>query len=304
VDNFCRRFRTVITRMRAMKRWGAVGSTSALQSELTPALAVPEASRGWLLRTGAFVFLAILCAQLWWPRSLTAEPPKGTPRSQTSRQREVPGQVREGIHRTEFQDEARANVGLQRVAQANPKQPHGPAPALIPGIPDLNVNQFVSPQGLSSSLNVWLAVTVLSLAPAILMMSTCFVRFIVVLSLLRQALGTPNLPPNQVLMGLSLLLTLLVMAPVWNESYQQGIRPYTETEVGGARPPFPVVFDNTVRPLRRFMSQQIDKAHNPDAVWMFIEYQRPAPDSPRLKTGVSRKLMTTSHSPFYCQPIC
>ncbi len=229
------------------------------------------------------VMLIVVCGQLWWPRSATAQGPSGAPRTQKTRFQNSPNKANASDLRPDFNIEPRRNPPAGREDEAAPQR----APAgggglpgqLIQGMPNLNVDQFVSPQGLSSSINVWLAVTVLSLAPAILMMSTCFVRFIVVLSLLRQALGTPNLPPNQVLMGLSLFLTLLVMAPVWNESYQQGIRPYTDPPSGASRPSFPVVFENTVRPLRRFMSQQIEKAHNPDAVWMFVEYQRPAKGS-------------------------
>jgi flagellar biosynthetic protein FliP len=227
------------------------------------------------------VLLAIVCSSMWWPKALSAESPKSQAR--TSRTRPFPNAPRDVADPVQFENEVRGNAGIKRVAQADPQRPAPLPEQLVPGIPNLNVDQFVSPQGLSSSLNVWLVVTVLSLAPAILMMSTCFVRFIVVLSLLRQALGTQNLPPNQVLMGLSLLLTLLVMAPVWNQSYQQGIRPYTDPAPGEMRPPIPVVFENSVRPLRRFMSQQIEQAHNPDAVWMFIEYQRPAADSPEAE---------------------
>ncbi len=225
--------------------------------------------------------LAVVCGQLLWPRSAAAQSPNSPSRVQKTRFQNASKQPNTGELRPDFNIEERRNPPANRQPEAAPqRQPAGGLPAqLVPGMPNLNVDQFVSPQGLSSSIQVWLAVTVLSLAPAILMMSTCFVRFIVVLSLLRQALGTPNLPPNQVLMGLSLFLTLLVMAPVWNESYQQGIRPYTEAPAGVSRPPFPVVFENTVRPLRRFMSQQIEKSHNADAVWMFVEYQRPAKGS-------------------------
>ncbi len=242
-------------------------------------------NRPIILKSSLLLLLAVVCSQLWLPRSVTAQSTK-SPRTQTTRQRELLNEPRDGVDRVEFPNEVRGNNGIKRVAQVEPQRPVAPPSQLLPGVPNLNVEQFVSPQGLSSSLNVWLVVTVLSLAPAILMMSTCFVRFIVVLSLLRQALGTQNLPPNQVLMGLSLLLTLMVMAPVWNESYQQGIRPYTSAEPGSTRPPLPIVFENTVRPLRRFMSQQIENAHNPDAVWMFIEYQRPAADSPEAETWI------------------
>lgn len=232
---------------------------------------VTAAAGRWRMLTVA-ALLVVICGQLWWPRPVTAQAQPGAPRAQKTRFAANPNKPPVNEMRPEINFEQRRNPPALRQAEAAPQQPAAP---LMPGLPNLNVDQFVSPQGLSSSINVWLAVTVLSLAPAILMMSTCFVRFIVVLSLLRQALGTPNLPPNQVLMGLSLFLTLLVMAPVWNESYQQGIRPYTDPPAGASRPSFPVVFENTVRPLRRFMSQQIEKAHNPDAVWMFVEYQRP-----------------------------
>jgi flagellar biosynthetic protein FliP len=184
-------------------------------------------------------------------------------------------------------------VRPNRVAQAELRQeerPNAGANGQFPEMPQFKLDQFVnteqlvSPQGLKSSLGVGLVVTIFSLAPAILMMSTCFVRFIVVLSLLRQALGTPNLPPNQVLMGLSLCLTFLVMAPVWNESYQQGVRPYVEATSNESRPNLPAVFDKTVAPIRRFMSQQIERSNNADAVWMFVEYQRPTKNSPAAES--------------------
>src|SRR5215212_2711620 len=88
-----------------------------------------------------------------------------------------------------------------------------------------------SPQKLSSTLQVMLLLTVLSLAPAILLMTTSFVRIVVVLGLLRQALGTQQLPPSQVITSIALFMTLLLMAPVWNETYEKGIRPYTNSEI-------------------------------------------------------------------------
>ena len=87
----------------------------------------------------------------------------------------------------------------------------------------IDVNQMLSPGGLTSTLKVMLLLTVLSLAPSILIMTTCFIRFVIVLGLLRQALGTQQLPPNQVLVSLCLFLTFLVMAPVWTEAYEHGI---------------------------------------------------------------------------------
>ena len=92
--------------------------------------------------------------------------------------------------------------------------------------------KWVSPEGLSSTIQVMLLLTVLSLAPAILLMTTCFVRVAVVLSMLRQALGTQTLPPNQVLTSLAMFITLLVMAPTWKQVYDQSIVPYTNKQIG------------------------------------------------------------------------
>ena len=73
--------------------------------------------------------------------------------------------------------------------------------------------------------------TVLSLAPAVLLMTTCFMRIIVVLSLLRQAVGTQQLPPSQVITSLALFITLLIMSPVWKQVYDQAIVPYTHHQI-------------------------------------------------------------------------
>ena len=90
---------------------------------------------------------------------------------------------------------------------------------------------LTSREGLGSSIKVGLLLAVLSLAPAIVLMTTCYVRVVVVLSLLRQAFGSQQLPPTQVLTALSLFLTLLVMAPVWNTVKTEAIDPYTAEEL-------------------------------------------------------------------------
>ena len=74
-------------------------------------------------------------------------------------------------------------------------------------------------------MQIIILLTVLSLAPAILIMMTSFTRMIIVLSLLRQALGTQQLPPNQVLIGLSLFMTFLVMRPTWERVNEDALRP-------------------------------------------------------------------------------
>jgi flagellar biosynthetic protein FliP len=133
--------------------------------------------------------------------------------------------------------------------------------------------EWTSPQGLASTLQVMLLLTVVSLAPAILLMTTGFVRIIVVLGLLRQALGTQQLPPSQVITSIALFMTLLLMAPVWKESYDKGIRPYTNNEIS-----LNDAFDRGVAPVRRFMGQQIQRTKNDDDVYLFLSYMPEAID--------------------------
>jgi flagellar biosynthetic protein FliP len=126
---------------------------------------------------------------------------------------------------------------------------------------------WTSPQGLASTLQVMLLLTVVSLAPAILLMTTGFVRIIVVLGLLRQALGTQQLPPSQVVTSIALFMTLLLMAPVWNETYEKGIKPYTNNEISLSD-----AFTRGVTPIRKFMSHQIQRTGNDDDVYLFLRY--------------------------------
>ncbi len=112
-----------------------------------------------------------------------------------------------------------------------------------------------------------LLLAVVSLAPAALLMTTCYVRIVVVLSLLRQALGTQNLPPTQVITTLSLFLTLLVMSPVWKQVYDEAVVPYTQHQISGEQ-----AWKSGVAPIRRFMSMQIERAQNTEDVWLFMNY--------------------------------
>jgi flagellar biosynthetic protein FliP len=136
-------------------------------------------------------------------------------------------------------------------------------PAGIAGGPE----QWTSPEGLSSALQVMLLLTVISLAPAILLMTTCFVRIIVVLGLLRQALGTQQLPPSQVITSIALFLTLLLMTPVWKKVYDDAIVPYTERKIG-----LDDAWQAGITPIRRFMSEQIERTDNTADVWLFYRY--------------------------------
>lgn len=138
--------------------------------------------------------------------------------------------------------------------------------ALAPG-------SFITPESMKASLPWLIGATVLSLVPAVLLMSTCFVRFAVVLGLLRQALGTPQVLPNQVLMALSLFLTFTVMTPIWRETYETGWRPYSQSaETSSAA--FERALPKMLAPIRRFMSRQIAASGNDDGVWMLLDLQR------------------------------
>lgn len=150
--------------------------------------------------------------------------------------------------------------------------PNSPARVELPQALSGGPSTWTSPEGLSSAIQVMLLLTVLSLAPAVLLMTTSFIRIVIVLGLLRQALGTQQLPPSQVITSMALFLTLLIMSPVWKESYEQGIRPYSNREIGLAE-----AWDAGIRPIRRFMSEQIHRTGNGDDVWLFLEYMPAAP---------------------------
>ena len=87
------------------------------------------------------------------------------------------------------------------------------------------------PEKVSSALQILILLTVLTLAPAILIMTTSFSRIIIVLSFLRQAMGTQQTPPTQILIGLALFLTMFVMGPVWSEINERALKPYMEEEL-------------------------------------------------------------------------
>lgn len=142
---------------------------------------------------------------------------------------------------------------------------------------------WTSPEGLASSLQIMLLLTVLSLAPAVLLMTTSFVRIIVVLGLLRQALGAQQLPPSQVITSLALFMTLLIMTPVWKEVYDDAIAPYTD-------PTQEITMEQAwtrgLKPIREFMSRQIEVAGNSDDVWLFYEYLPPDTKEPETYDDV------------------
>ncbi|MBI4081966.1 MAG: flagellar type III secretion system pore protein FliP [Candidatus Lambdaproteobacteria bacterium] len=135
--------------------------------------------------------------------------------------------------------------GLLLLLSTAPAQSQTP----IPGV-NIQVGQAGSPEQVATTLQIIALLTVLTLAPAILVMTTSFTRIIIVLAFLRQALGTQQSPPNQVLIGLALFLTFFIMEPVWREVNQTALRPYLDKKVSQQ-----VALDMAARPLKRFMQR-------------------------------------------------
>lgn len=127
------------------------------------------------------------------------------------------------------------------------------APAHALSIPTIEVgmNDAESPQEVSSALQVMLLLTVLTLAPSILVLMTSFSRFVIVLSFLRQAMGTQQTPPTQVLVGLALFLTIFVMNPIFTDINKNALQPYMEEQISQTE-----AFELAAQPIKRFMLRQ------------------------------------------------
>jgi flagellar biosynthesis protein FliP len=131
-------------------------------------------------------------------------------------------------------------------ATATPDQ----AAVQAPGV-TLSIGTQNSPQEVTSGVQLLVLLTVLTIAPSILILATSFTRIIIVLSMLRSAIGTPAIPPNQVILGLSLLLTFFIMAPVYKQVDETAIQPYLRNEIDQK-----TAFDTAVKPVREFMFKQ------------------------------------------------
>lgn len=136
---------------------------------------------------------------------------------------------------------------------------------------------WVSPDGLFGSVQTVAVLTILSMAPAILLMTTCYIRIVIVLGILKQAIGLQSLPPSQVMTSIALFMTLFVMTPVWQTVYSDAIKPYSEQVV-------PMSLEDAyvagLRPIRGFMSRQIAITGNHDDVHLFYDYMDPGASSP------------------------
>lgn len=145
----------------------------------------------------------------------------------------------------------------------------GAAPAPI-RLPDLT-----SRETFSAALQLVVLLTILSLAPAILIMMTSFTRIVIVFSLLRQALGTNQLPPNQIIIGLSLFMTFLVMGPTWQRLNAEALQPYMSGQMDQV-----TALQRAQSPLRDFMIRQIQASGNDADVDLFTDFaNQPRPQT-------------------------
>ncbi len=146
-----------------------------------------------------------------------------------------------------------------------------PAIALAQAAPTLAVNLGTGAGLTDRVIQLMGLLTVLSLAPSIVIMTTSFVRIVVVLSLLRTALGLQQSPPNSVIISLSLFLTALVMAPTFQASYAAGIKPLLDHKME-----LPQAFGATAQPVKVFMLSQVDR----DDLGLFVRLSKtPKPKS-------------------------
>ena len=125
--------------------------------------------------------------------------------------------------------------------------------AVAQSVPKLSVElgKVNNPKDLSYGLQLLLIITVLALAPSILIMVTSFTRIVVVLSFLKQSIGTPQLPPNQLIFALALILTFFVMSPVIFNINQNALQPYLKGELNQNQ-----AYEKGIKPLREFMFNQ------------------------------------------------
>jgi flagellar biosynthesis protein FliP len=123
-------------------------------------------------------------------------------------------------------------------------------PLSIPTI-SIGMGKVAKPGDMTTALQIFFLMTVLSLAPGLLIMTTSFTRIVVVLSFLRSAMGTQQAPSNQIVIGLALFLTFFVMSPVWQQVNTEAIQPYKAQKLTQQQ-----AFDKGVAPIRKFMLAQ------------------------------------------------
>ena len=149
-------------------------------------------------------------------------------------------------------------------------------PTITFGVDDAN-----TPQQVSTALQVLFVLTIISVAPAILLMTTCFTRIVIVLGFVRQAMGTQNMPPTQVILGLSLFLSFFVMSPTLNKINEEALQPYMNEQIDQA-----VALQKAVAPMRDFMFSQVRE----DELTLLTRNYH--------ESGADRQKRRTDHDPY------
>jgi flagellar biosynthesis protein FliP len=139
------------------------------------------------------------------------------------------------------------------------------APRREPAVSSAGWSSFLGDKPLEAIVPSAVMFGAMTLAPAVLLMTTCFVRMSVVLALVRQGLGAPQIPSNQIIASLAMFLTAMVMWPVWTQAWRDGMEPYRQGTVSAAE-----AFDKGSLPLRRWMAAQIEHAGNRDTMLLFL----------------------------------
>ena len=124
------------------------------------------------------------------------------------------------------------------------------AAPIIPSV-NVEVGTAENPEQVASTLQVIGVLTLATIAPAILMMTTSFVRIVVIIGFLRNALATQNVPPNQVVVSLAIFLTFYIMAPYWSQANDNGLQPYLAGQISQEE-----AVENVLEPMREFMFRQ------------------------------------------------
>ena len=141
------------------------------------------------------------------------------------------------------------------IAPAAPAAPSAPRSPAVPSIPtplvNLQIGNGNERQNLSTAIQIVFVMTLLTLAPSLVMLMTSFTRIVIVLGFVRTALGVPSAPANQLLIGLSLFLTFFIMAPVWEDIQKQALTPYMNEQIGSNE-----AMDRAIEPIRTFMLRQ------------------------------------------------
>jgi len=142
--------------------------------------------------------------------------------------------------------------------------------------------------GLSTAINILVVLTVISLVPSIMLLTTCFMRIMIVLGLLKQALGAQSIPPPQVTTGLALFMTVLVMSPTLDRINKEAIAPYRAGQVSD----YDALWNKAKQPMRDFMFDQIETSGNWSSLYMILDYRGKDTSDPSTLTRADVDMVT------------